>query len=66
MQALTAEVEATLLPLGARPHWGKIMHASAEQLAPLYPKLLAFRQLALSYDPGGKFRNQFLDRHVFG
>ena len=66
VDALTAEIEATLLPLGARPHWGKIMHARAEQLAPLYPKLSAFRQLARSYDPGGKFRNQFLDVHVFG
>jgi alditol oxidase len=66
VQAMTAEIEAMLLPLGARPHWGKIMHASAQQLAPLYPKLPAFRELALSYDPGGKFRNRFLDVHVFG
>ena len=66
MQALTAVIEAMLLPLGARPHWGKIMHARAEQLAPLYPKLPAFRELVRSYDPGGKFRNEFLDEHVFG
>jgi len=32
----------------------------------LYPKLLEFRELARSYDPGGKFRNEFLDVHVFG
>jgi alditol oxidase len=55
-----------LLPLGARPHWGKIMHGRAEQLAPLYPKLPAFRELARRYDPVGKFRNDFLDLHVFG
>jgi alditol oxidase len=66
VQALTAEIEAMLLPLGARPHWGKIMHAHAEQLAPLYPKLPAFQELARSYDPDGKFRNEFLDEHVFG
>jgi hypothetical protein len=35
-----------LLPLGARPHWGKIMHARAAELAPLYPKLPAFRDLS--------------------
>ena len=28
MVALMAEIEAMLLPLGARPHWGKIMHAA--------------------------------------
>ncbi len=55
-----------LLPLGARPHWGKIMHARPHQLATLYPKLPAFRELAESYDPSGKFRNEFLDEHVFG
>jgi alditol oxidase len=66
VQAMTAEIEALLLPLGARPHWGKILHARAEQLAPVYPKLPAFRELAGSYDPGGKFRNAFLDTHVFG
>jgi len=65
VQAMTEEIEAMLQPLGARPHWGKIMHASPEQLAPLYPKLAAFRELARSYDAAGKFRNAFLDAHVF-
>ena len=64
--ALTAEIEAMLLALGARPHWGKIMHARAAELVPLYPKLAAFRDLARSYDPNGKFRNEFLDTHVLG
>jgi xylitol oxidase len=66
VQAMTAEIEAMLLPLGARPHWGKIFHSGAEQLAPLYPKLSAFRELARSCDPGGKFRNEFLELHLFG
>ena len=66
VHAMTAEIEAMLRPLGARPHWGKIMHANAEQIAALYPKLPAFRELALAYDPGGKFRNEFLEEHVFG
>jgi len=63
---MTAEIEELLLPLGARPHWGKIMHAPAQRLAPLYPRLPAFRDLARSFDPAGKFRNEFLDTHVFG
>jgi xylitol oxidase len=42
------------------------MHAPAARLAPLYPKLSAFRVLDRTYDPGGKFRNDFLDLHVFG
>ncbi len=62
---VSAEVEAALLPLGARPHWGKIIHAPAATLAPLYPMLSAFRELARSLDPGGRFRNVYVDRHVF-
>jgi len=64
--AITTEIEALLLPLGARPHWGKLMHARAEQIAPLYPRLAEFRRLADEYDPDGKFRNRFLVAHVFG
>ena len=33
------EIEGLLLPLGGRPHWGKIMLADAAQLEPLYPKM---------------------------
>ena len=63
--ALTAEIEELLLPLGGRPHWGKVIHTPAARLAPLYPRMQAFRDLARYYDPDGKFRNAFLDRHVF-
>jgi xylitol oxidase len=63
---VSSEIEALLLPLGARPHWGKIIHSDAKRLAPLYPRLPEFRELARSLDPGGKLRNAYLDRHVFG
>jgi len=66
VQAITAEIEDLLLPLGARPHWGKVMHTRSARLAPLYPRMQAFRELAQSYDPEGKFRNDFLDAHIFG
>jgi alditol oxidase len=62
--AITAEIEEMLLPLGGRPHWGKVIHTPAARLAPLYPRMQAFRDLARSYDPNGKFRNAFLERHV--
>jgi len=64
--AITREIEDQLIPLGARPHWGKLMHARADVIAGLYPRLPAFRELARAYDPAGKFRNEFLDNHVFG
>ncbi|HEY6433871.1 MAG TPA: D-arabinono-1,4-lactone oxidase [Acetobacteraceae bacterium] len=63
---MTEEIEDMLLPLGARPHWGKLMHARAGQIAGVYPRLPEFRALVAAYDPGGKFANAFLTRHVLG
>jgi len=57
-------VEAALLPLGARPHWGKCFTAGAAQLAPIYPRLGDFRALRGRVDPQGKFGNAFLDRVI--
>ena len=55
-------IEAALLPLGARPHWGKCFVATADDLEPLYPRWEDFRALRAGADPGGKFGNAFLDR----
>jgi xylitol oxidase len=66
VNALTAEIERILIPLGARPHWGKVIHARTETIARLYPRLGAFRALVDRYDPKQQFRNAFLTEHVFG
>ena len=54
------------MALGGRPHWGKLMHAPARRLAPLYPKWEAFRNLARAHDASGKVHNEFLAHHVWG
>jgi xylitol oxidase len=61
---LLPEIESRLLPLGARPHWGKVFAAEADQLAPLYPRFDDFRALVQKYDPDGVFRNDFLARKL--
>jgi alditol oxidase len=61
-----AEVEAALAAFGARPHWGKLFLADAAAIAPLYPRLPDFADLAGRLDPGGKFANAWLRRHVLG
>ena len=58
------QIEAALEPLGARPHWGKLFTTSAEELEAVYPKLPDFRQLRQRFDGDGKFRNDFIARHV--
>ncbi|MCU1599070.1 MAG: alditol oxidase [Actinomycetota bacterium] len=61
---LLPEIEARLLPLGARPHWGKVFRAGVDQVAPLYPRVDDFRALVQKYDPNGLFRNDFLARKL--
>jgi xylitol oxidase len=58
-------VEAELMPLGARPHWGKIFEADPAIVAARYDRLDDFVALATSLDPTGRFRNDFTDRYLF-
>lgn len=60
------EIERVLSPFEPRPHWGKLFAATAEELAPRYPRMDDFRALAGRLDPRGAFRSQFLDEKVFG
>ena len=62
--AVLPAIEAALLPLGARPHWGKCFVAGVEELEPLYPRMADFRALRRRVDPDGVFGNAFLDRVV--
>ena len=57
--ALLPDIEAALLPLGARPHWGKCF--ATTDLAGLYPRLADFRALRARVDPTGTFGNDLVD-----
>ena len=57
-------LEAAILPLGARPHWGKVFTTDAATLRECYPKVPEFISLAAKYDPTGKFRNDYLDTYL--
>lgn len=57
-------VEERLLPLGARPHWGKVFSADLDALTAAYPRLGDFRALAARRDPEGVFVNDFLRDRV--
>ena len=59
-------IEEGLAPFDARPHWGKLFTMSHARLQTLYEKLPDFQQLIQRYDPEGKFRNAYLDQHIFG
>jgi alditol oxidase len=59
-------IERELAPFKARPHWGKLFTTSPVQLKSIYEKMPEFIRLSQKYDPHGKFRNEFLNRNIFG
>ena len=61
VMAVLPVIEEALDPLGGRPHWGKVFVADHARLRAAYPKLEEFAQVASSWDPHRKFRNEFLD-----
>jgi xylitol oxidase len=58
-------IEEALAPFGARPHWGKLFHATHTTIGPLYERTNDFRNLVERLDPRGAFRNAWLNTHVF-
>ena len=54
-------IEEALLPLGARPHWGKVTVASPEQIVAAYPRFEDFRNLLNVTDPTGKCRSAVVE-----
>ncbi|MBE1877055.1 D-arabinono-1,4-lactone oxidase [Myceligenerans pegani] len=60
VRAVLHDLEAALLPWGARPHWGKIFVAKPAELAAMYPRFDDFAALAQRLDPRGKFRGGYL------
>lgn len=57
--------EEALAPFHPRPHWGKLFALAPEKMRPSIERLGDFQKLLLRYDPGGKFRNAFLDKTIF-
>jgi xylitol oxidase len=62
VDAAVGDVEAALAPFDARPHWGKVSHVPASQLARVYPRLADARALFGRLDPNGRFSTPRLER----
>ncbi|MFD3687743.1 FAD-binding protein [Nocardiopsis sp. NPDC058631] len=59
--AVLARVEELLVPLGARPHWGKLTTLPPRDVVAGYARAADFGRLARGMDPRGTFRNAFTD-----
>ena len=62
VRAAVREIEEALVPLGARPHWGKVFEMDAAALREAFPRLADFAALRSRVDPQRVFGNAFLDR----
>lgn len=60
--AVLPALEEMLLPLGARPHWGKLFALDAADLGALYPRFADFRALAGRFDPEGRLHGGYVSR----
>jgi len=66
VRQMVAQIEEALTPFEARPHWGKVFHAEAVAIAPLYQRHSDFVRLQERLDPRGAFRNSWLKTRVLG
>ncbi len=66
VREIVARIEDTLTPFEARPHRGKVFHADAAAIAPLYKRHSDFVRLQRQCDPRGAFRNVWLKTPVLG
>ena len=66
VRILLPDIEAALRPFEPRPHWGKLFTMSPDELRSRYPRLPDFVDLANRLDPDGVFRNDFVNRSLFG
>lgn len=55
-------IEEILLPLGARPHWGKVTVASPAAIRAAFPRFGDFAALVERIDPSGRCRSPFVTR----
>ncbi|HYK47659.1 MAG TPA: D-arabinono-1,4-lactone oxidase, partial [Parafilimonas sp.] len=63
---LLPDIEKELAPFNAKPHWGKLFTMSPAALQSRYKKMPEFKKMVADYDPKQKFRNEFLEKNVFG
>jgi alditol oxidase len=55
-------IEEIVMPLGARPHWGKVSCATPEQVRAAFPRWDDYVRLITAMDPDGRFRSPFVTR----
>ena len=55
-------IEEIVMPLGARPHWGKVSRATSQQVRSAFPRWDDFVSLVTRVDSAGRSRSPFVTR----
>ena len=63
---LFSHFESILARHGGRPHWAKAHSLRPDDLRLLYPRFDDFVRVLEEVDPTGMFRNEYVQRHIFG
>jgi xylitol oxidase len=66
LRKLLPVLEEALEPFAPRPHWGKVFTMAPEAVRHRYEKMSNFRDLIVEHDMAGKFRNEYIERMIFG
>ncbi|WP_457253951.1 FAD-binding protein [Pedococcus sp. P5_B7] len=64
VRAALREIEAALVPLDARPHWGKLFELDRSHVSAAFPRSENFSRLMNQTDPDRKFGNRFIHRYL--
>ena len=65
VKQILPQIEAQLKPFAPRPHWAKLFTLPPRQLQAEYAQLGDFKTLVQRHDPGGKFRNEFIETNLY-
>lgn len=66
LRKLLPVLEEALAPFEPRPHWGKVFTMDPATVRHRYEKMSNFRDLIVEHDMAGKFRNDYVERMIFG
>jgi len=66
VRSVVPKIEEALSAYNVKPHWGKVFTLSPETLQSRYERLDDFKDLLATYDPNGKFRNEYLQYYLYG
>lgn len=58
--------EELCMSVGGKPHWAKAHDLTATDIAKMFPKFQEFREICQKLDPLSLFRNEYVDKVIFG